>query len=157
TPTTPRAGRRGTSAEGARPLAARRRQAATRRLHSLARSPPFCTHRTLSMQAIADRLGVDFLAEPWFIQILLIIALTAVAGVAAAGLLRLAGRVVARAGGHWGETLVRCARRPLLILIWAVGIAQALLVLEALTTAPLAEPLHALRKVTMILCIAWFL
>ncbi len=109
------------------------------------------------MQAIADRLGLDFVGEPWFIQVLAIIVLTAIIGVAASFLLRLAGRIVQRAGGNWGEILVRCARRPLLILVWLLGIAQALLVIQTQTTAPLGGPALALRNVGLILCIAWFL
>ncbi|MFA7503644.1 MAG: mechanosensitive ion channel family protein [Burkholderiaceae bacterium] len=108
------------------------------------------------MQAIADRLGLDFIVEPWFIQILLIILLTVVVGVAAGFLLRLTGRIVTRAGGHWGEILVKCARRPLQVLVLAVGISQVLLLLQTQTAAPLAESVHALRKVATILCIAWF-
>lgn len=108
------------------------------------------------MQAIADRLGFELLAEPWFIQVLMIILLTIVVAVAARFLLRLAGRIVTRAGGHWGEILVKCARRPLQVLVLAIGLAQVLLVLQTQTTAPLAEPVHALRKVATILCIAWF-
>lgn len=109
------------------------------------------------MQAIANRVGLDFIAEPWFIQVLLILLLTAVVAVAARYLLRLAGRVVKRAGGHWGEILVQCARRPLLVLIWVIGIAQALLVLQTQTSAPVAGPIQALRQAGSILCIAWFL
>jgi len=109
------------------------------------------------MQAIADRLGLDFVGEPWFIQVLLIIVLTAIVGVAASFMLRLAGRVVTRAGGHWGDILVQCARRPLMVLVWTIGIAQALLVLQTEVTAPLAESIRALRKAATIACVAWFL
>lgn len=109
------------------------------------------------MQAIADRFGLDFIGEPWFVQALLILLLTLVASIAAGLLLRLAGSIARRAGAHWGDTLVRCAARPLQVLVWIAGTAQALLVVEYLHAPPLAGPIQALRKAGIILCIGWFL
>lgn len=109
------------------------------------------------MQAIADRFGLDFVGEPWFVQALLILVLTIIASVVAGVLLRLAGNIARRAGAHWGDTLVRCASRPLQVLVWLTGIAQALLVVDYLRAAPLAGPIQALRQAGTIVCIAWFL
>jgi len=113
--------------------------------------------RQTPMQAIADRLGLDFVGEPWFIQVLLILVLTLVASIAAGLLLRLAGSIARRAGAHWGDTLVRYAARPLQVLVWVSGIAQALLAIDYLAAPALAGPIQTMRKAGIIVCIAWFL
>src|SRR5690606_23495493 len=49
------------------------------------------------------------------------------------------------------------AARPLQVLVWVSGIAQALLAIDYLAAPALAGPIQTMRKAGIIVCIAWFL
>lgn len=109
------------------------------------------------MTEFVHRVGLDFLAEPWIIRIVIILAVTAAANLLAEFLLRHVRRVTARTANVWDDALVRCASQPMLVAIWLIGLTLAVDVLRRHVDEPFLEYVVPLRNVGIVICLAWFL
>jgi hypothetical protein len=64
------------------------------------------------MNALSDKLGLSFLAEPSLFQVLLIVLATVLANVVAHIMLRYLARIARMTTSHWDDALVNAAKRP---------------------------------------------
>jgi len=111
----------------------------------------------MTLQALADQLGIAFLAEPWVPQVFLIIALTVAANLVASRLLQRLLRVSQLSAGKWDDALILASSRPLPVGIWIVGLATAALVAGENTRSHLFASVPSLRNIGVVIVIAWFL
>lgn len=110
--------------------------------------------------AMPDLLALpDFLTltEPWMVRIaLLLVATLFVAGVVGLAS-RLLGRLARHTPTHWDDALQKSSRRPAQAMVWLVGLALVSDTLNRKFPDPLFERIDAVRNVSLVLCLAWFL
>jgi MscS family membrane protein len=109
------------------------------------------------MTEFVNRVGPGFLAEPWIIRIIIILAVTAATNLLAEFVLRHVRRVTVRTVTVWDDALVSCASRPMLIVIWLVGLSLAVDILKRHVDEPFLEYVVSLRNIGIVVCIGWFL
>ena len=109
------------------------------------------------MTEFVHRVGLGFLAEPWIARIIIILAVTAAANLLAEFLLRHVRRVTVRTVNVWDDALVGCASRPMLVVIWLIGLSLAVDILRRHVDEPFLEYVVPLRNIGIVLCLAWFL
>ncbi|MBU1690156.1 MAG: mechanosensitive ion channel family protein [Gammaproteobacteria bacterium] len=109
------------------------------------------------MKVLSDKLGLSFLAEPWLLQVFLVVLATVLASAVAQFLLRRAERMVSLTTSHWDDGLIQAAKRPLPIIIWLVGIAFAAGIVGKETGAAIFDAVPPIRNVGVVVCLAWFL
>lgn len=115
------------------------------------------TGDTMDMQALADKLSLPSLVEPWVMQVLLVVLAAVLVSVIAQFLLRRAEKLVSRTASHWDDALTQAAKRPLPIIIWLVGIAFAAGIAGRETEAVIFDAVRPIRNVGVVFCLAWFL
>lgn len=109
------------------------------------------------MTELVHRLGLGFLAEPWITRIVIILAVTAAANLLAEFLLRHIRRVTSRTANVWDDALVRCASRPVLVVIWLIGLTLAADVLRRHVDEPFLDYVAPVRNIGIVICLGWFL
>jgi MscS family membrane protein len=113
--------------------------------------------RLNSMQALFDQLGLSFLAEPWILQVFLVVLGATLANLASHYALRQWQKAAQHTRSPWDDALIRATRRPIPAIIWIVGIAIAARIAGRQTDAALFEYVAPLRDVGVVLCLAWLL
>lgn len=108
------------------------------------------------MKELSVRLGLAFLAEPWFPKVLIAIALTATLNFAASWLLGKAARVAEKTSNVWDDIVIRSSRQSLPALIWVVGVAAAAGMVRRHVDDPLFDMVAPLRDVGVVVCLGWF-
>ncbi|BAN34340.1 small-conductance mechanosensitive channel protein [Sulfuricella denitrificans skB26] len=111
----------------------------------------------MDMKVLSDKLGLSFLAEPWLLQVFLVVLATVLVSAVAQFLLRRAERMVSQTASHWDDGLIQAAKRPLPIIIWLVGIAFAAGTVGKETGAAIFDAVPPIRNVGVVVCLAWFL
>jgi MscS family membrane protein len=109
------------------------------------------------MNALSDKLGLSFLAEPSLFQVLLIVLATVLANVVAHIMLRYLARIARMTTSHWDDALVNAAKRPVPVVIWLTGIAYAAGIAGKETGATILDAVPHIRAVGFIVCLAWFM
>ncbi|MCW0201630.1 MAG: hypothetical protein OJI74_07155, partial [Rhodanobacter thiooxydans] len=109
------------------------------------------------MTELVHRVGLGFIAEPWITRILIILAVTAAANLLAEFLLRHVRRVTVRTVTVWDDALVGCASRPMLVMIWLIGLSLAVDILRRHVDEPFLEYVVPVRNIGIVLCLGWFL
>lgn len=109
------------------------------------------------MTEFIHRVGLGFLAEPWITRIIIILAVTAAANLLAEFVLRHVRRVTVRTVNVWDDALVGCASRPMLVVIWLIGLSLAVDILRRHVDEPFLEYVVPLRNIGIVLCLGWFL
>ena len=105
---------------------------------------------------LLDQLGLP-LADPWIVQIFLVVLVTVLANLVAQFLLRRAERVMHLTSSHWDDAIIQAAKRPLLVAIWVVGIAFAAGIGGKETSAAIFDSVPTMRNLGVVICLAWFL
>lgn len=108
------------------------------------------------MTAFSDKLWLSSLAEPWLLQVLLVVLVAVLVSAIAQFLLRHAEKMVSLTASNWDDALVQAAKRPLPMIIWLVGIAFAASIAGKETDAAIFDAVQHVRNVGVIACLAWF-
>jgi MscS family membrane protein len=109
------------------------------------------------MKTISDNLGLSFLAEPWFLQVVMVVLATVLANLVAHFLLRNAEKISHLTSSPWDDALILAARRPLPLGIWLIGLSFAAGIAGKETDAAIFDAVPHVRNVGVIICLAWFL
>ena len=109
------------------------------------------------MKTLSDNLGLSFLAEPWFLQVVMVVMVTVVANFAAHFLLRNAEKITRLTSSPWDDAFILAAKRPLPLGIWLIGLAFAAGIAGKVTGAAIFDAVPHIRNVGVVICLAWFL
>lgn len=109
------------------------------------------------MQALSEKLGIAFLAEPWIAQVFFIVLAATVANLVAHFLLRHAQKIANVTRGAWDDALIQAAKRPVPVAIWLVGIAFAAEIVGRETGTAIFADVAPVRNVAVVVSLAWFL
>jgi len=109
------------------------------------------------MKVLSDKLGLSFLAEPWLLQVFLVLLAAVLASIVTQFLLRYAEKKASQTTNHWDDALIQAAKRPLPIIIWLVGIAFSAAIVGKATGAVIFDAVPPIRNVGVVVCLAWFL
>jgi MscS family membrane protein len=111
----------------------------------------------MDMKALSEKLGLSFLAEPWLLQVVLVVLVVVLANIVSQFLLRYAEKIVRLTSSPWDDALIQAAKRPVPIVIWLVGIALAASIMGKETHAAIFDAVPAVRDIGVVICLAWFL
>lgn len=101
--------------------------------------------------------GFSFSDYPWLNEVLVIVLAVLTLNLLATMLLsRLAARFD-KTHNLWDDALLAACRRPLILMIWAVGASHVVEVIAASTEAELFSALSPIRSVGVVVILAWFL
>jgi MscS family membrane protein len=115
------------------------------------------TSQPIDMKTISDNLGLSFLAEPWFLQVVMVVLATVLANLVAHFLLRNAEKIARLTSSPWDDALILAAKRPLPLGIWLIGLSFAAGIAGKETDAAIFDAVPHVRNVGVIICLAWFL
>jgi MscS family membrane protein len=118
---------------------------------------PLMTLHPIDMDALLDKLGLSFLAEPSLLQVSLIVLATVLANVVVHIILRYLTKIVRLTTSHWDNALVNAAKRPIPIVIWLTGIAYAAGIAGKESGSAILDAVPHIRDVGFIVCLAWFM
>ena len=95
--------------------------------------------------------------ETWIVQIFVVVLATAIVDYASSRVLRRLERATSLTRSHWDDALIAATPRPARALIWIVGIAFSIDIIQHHAEVELFEVAKPLRDVGVVACIAWFL
>ena len=104
-----------------------------------------------------DYLGPSFLAEPWLLQVFLVVLAVVLANLVTHFLLRHAQKLTRMTSSPWDDAFIEAAKRPLPMVIWLIGIAFAAAIAGKESAAAIFDAVPHVRNVGVIVCLAWFL
>lgn len=109
----------------------------------------------------AIRFVNSFLAslglEAWVGQVFVIVFLTLLLNFVQKRVIKRLDAKVQKTVNPWDDALVGAIDRPLTVLIWLVGLAFAVNVIQEVQPATIFEAVRPIRDVGVIACLAWFL
>ena len=73
------------------------------------------------MNDLAQRFDFSWLAEPWLLQVLAVIAAVIALNIGAYYLLRQIEKVAAHTATVWDDALIKASRKPLTLVLWVTG------------------------------------
>jgi MscS family membrane protein len=111
----------------------------------------------MNIKDLSDKLGLSFLAEPLFLQVLMVVLATVLANFASHFLLRYAEKITRLTSSHWDDALIQSAKRPAPIAIWLIGITFAARIVGKETEAVIFDYVPQVRNVGVVVCLAWYL
>lgn len=111
----------------------------------------------MNMKILSDELWLSSLAEPWLLQVFLVILVALLVSIVVQFLLRRAEKMASLTDNNWDDAIIQAAKRPLPIIIWVVGIAFAADIVGKETGAVIFDAARTVRNVGVVICIAWFL
>ena len=111
----------------------------------------------MDMKALADQLGLAFLAKEWVPQVFIVVLAAMVANLVSHYLLNKAEKMTRHTKSHWDDALINAAKRPLPVFIWLVGIAFAADIVGKEAGAAIFASVPPIRNVGVVFCLAWFL
>lgn len=109
------------------------------------------------MNDLLQRLGFDLPADPWLPQVLTVIAAVVAINVVAYFVLCHIQKLAARTATTWDDALIHAARKPLILLLWAVGLAYAASIVQQHSRVPALAFVAPTRDTLVIAALAWFL
>ncbi len=109
------------------------------------------------MKTLTDFLEFSTLADPWMLQVGLVLIAALLANVVSRYLLRQAEKASKFTSSPWDDALIQAAKRPLPLLIWLVGIAFAATIVGKESNAAIFDSVPHLRNIGVVVCLAWFL
>ena len=109
------------------------------------------------MNALAERFGLDFLAQPWLPQVITVIVAVVAINIALHYVVRRIERITETTATVWDDAFIRALRKPLTVVLWVVGVAFATDIVRKHTGAPIFDFVVPTRDVAVILSLAWFL
>ncbi len=109
------------------------------------------------MNRLSEFLGQSIGIEAWIASMLAIALVTIVLNQLAQVLLRKASQATQKTQTVWDDALVSTASRPILVVMWVIGLGYMARVLQRQVEEPFLSEVLALRDVAVVLCVAWFL
>lgn len=109
------------------------------------------------MNALAERFGLDFLAQPWLPQVFTVIVAIVALNIGFYYLLRHIERIAERTSTVWDDAFIRAIRKPLTVMLWVAGVAFAAEIVHKHTGAPIFDFVVPTRNLAVIAALAWFL
>lgn len=106
---------------------------------------------------IFSSLGLNGYEDAWIYQVFLIVFLTMLANFISNRLFRRLEAQLAKTRNVWDDILLHAARRPIALMIWVLGLSWALELMDLPADALLLVTVEPVRKVLVIVMIAWFL
>lgn len=95
--------------------------------------------------------------EAWVTEVFVIVLLTLLLNFVQKRVLARMGERFKKTRNPWDDALVASIATPLSVLIWLVGIAFAIQVIQEARPAAIFEAVKPIRDVGVITCLAWFL
>jgi MscS family membrane protein len=109
------------------------------------------------MNELVNRLGLADSGNPLIVQLVVVLIAVALINLVAYFLLKRAIRIALKTTNIWDDALFCSATRPLPVLIWGVGIAYVLQLVQQATHEPLLNFVGPVRDVFVIVTLAWYL
>ncbi len=116
-----------------------------------------CGRYSRRMNRIGQLLSEQIGMELWVATLIGIALVTILVNQIAQLLLRQAAKVTARTATVWDDALVQTASRPILVTTWVLGASFMARVLQRQIEEPFLAEVLALRDVTLVVCVGWFL
>ncbi len=95
--------------------------------------------------------------EAWVAEVFVVVFLTLVVNFVQKRIVRRLGAKVTKTANPWDDALVGSIDRPLTVLVWIVGLAFAVKIIQDVQPVAIFEAVWPIRDVGVIACIAWFL
>jgi len=109
------------------------------------------------MDTLVQQSGFDFLAQPWLPQVVTVVVSIVAINIVIYYLIRRIEKITRKTTTVWDDALFRSLRKPLVLLLWVVGVAFAAEIVHKHTGAPIFEFVAPTRNVVVIFSLAWFL
>ena len=100
-----------------------------------------------------DTIGL----APWIIEVFVVVFVTLLAAFLLKGAFDRVERVLVKTPTVWDQSLFSALRLPVRAMVWVVGIAFAIQIIQTETGAAIFDAVEPLRDVTIVGLIAWFL
>ena len=94
---------------------------------------------------------------PWIIEVFVVVFATLLAALLLKGVFDRIERVLVKTPTVWDQSLFSALRLPVRAMVWVVGIAFAIQIIQSETGAAIFDAVEPLRDVTIVGLIAWFL
>ena len=107
-------------------------------------------------ESFSEYLGTIGLA-PWVIEVFVVVFATLLAAFLLKGAFDRIERVLIKTPTVWDQSFFSAIRLPIRAMVWVVGIAFAIQIIQTETGAAIFEAVEPLRDVTIVGLIAWFL
>ena len=104
----------------------------------------------------SEYLGTIGLA-PWVIEVFVVVFTTLLAAFLLKGVFDRVERVLVKTPTVWDQSLFSALRLPVRTMVWVVGIAFAIQIIQVETGAAIFDAVEPMRDVTIVGLIAWFL
>jgi MscS family membrane protein len=104
-------------------------------------------------KSLSAYLGV----EAWVLQVFVVVLVTLAANYVLRRVLRRIERGLEKTRTPWDNALLGAALAPAGVLVWIVGIAFAIDIIQRRAAVPIFDAVHPLRDVGIVACIVWFL
>ena len=104
----------------------------------------------------SEYLGTIGLA-PWVIEVFVVVFTTLLAAFLLKGVFDRVERVLVKTPTVWDQSLFSALRLPVRTMVWVVGIAFAIQIIQVETGAAIFDAVEPVRDVTIVGLIAWFL
>ena len=108
------------------------------------------------IRPFSEYLGTIGLA-PWVIEVFVVVFATLLAAFLLKGVFDRVERVLIKTPTVWDQSLFSAIRLPVRAMVWVVGIAFAIQIIQSETGAAIFDAVEPLRDVTIVGLIAWFL
>jgi MscS family membrane protein len=108
---------------------------------------------TQFITSMLKSLGV----EAWVAEVFIIVFFTLAVAFVQRRVIKRLGARFQRTANPWDDALVSSIDRPLTVLIWLVGLAFAVKIIQEARPAAIFEAVWPIRDVGVIACMAWFL
>jgi len=102
-------------------------------------------------------LGLATQSSGWIIQVFVIVFMTMLLNYLSNRIFHRLERQLVKTANVWDDILLAAARKPVALLIWVLGASWALEVVDQQTGTILLDVVQPLRRVLVIVMIAWFL
>lgn len=106
---------------------------------------------------ILDKLALLVSNESWVVQVFIVVFLTLLIDFIVRLVLRHLHIRLEKTRTHWDDAVIGAIRRPLSVLIWIVGIAFAVDLIQRQAPVAIFQAVKPIRDVGVIAAIAWFL
>ena len=70
------------------------------------------------MNALAERFGLDFLAQPWLPQVITVIVAVVAINIVLHYVVRRIERITETTATVWDDAFIRALRKPLTVVLW---------------------------------------
>ncbi len=111
----------------------------------------------MDIQQLLKIVSGFFATEPWVIQVFLVVFFTLLLNFLQKRLLRKLLAKMEKTRTHWDEVIFGALYKPLGFLIWIMGLAFAMQIIERETHAPIFAAVGPIRDVGVIMMITWFM